>query len=133
MTTAARVLRPVVLSAVMAGSAQAQGVSWNIPQDAVALKSPPSAAAAAMKTGRSIFASRCAKCHGADGRGSGPSSDPKHPAANLTDPSRAEPNPDGVLFYKIWNGGAPMPAFKSSLEKDEVWAVVEYVKTLRTP
>ena len=49
-------------------------------------------------------------------------------------------NPDGVLFYKIWNGHQPhagskgsMPAFKVQTTRDEVWRVIEYVKTLRNP
>ena len=51
----------------------------------------------------------------------------------MTDASRASRNPDGILFYKIWNGRKQpkMPAFKSDLSKDEVWAVVEYAKSLR--
>ena len=33
-----------------------------------------------------------------------------------------------------WNGHTTdMPAFKSKLTKDEVWSLVEYLKTLRTP
>src|SRR5437016_9337095 len=128
---AGRLLRPVVLSVLVAGSAQAQATKWNIPPDAADLKSPLSASAAVLKTGKSVFTSSCQKCHGPAGEGNGPSSDPKHPAADLTDASRARENPDGTIFYKIWNGGPPMPAFKSQLERNDVWAVVEYVKTLR--
>jgi hypothetical protein len=44
-------------------------------------------------------------------------------------------NPDGVMFYKVWNGRpiAPkMPAFKSEgLSKDEVWTVIRFVNTFR--
>ena len=46
-------------------------------------------------------------------------------------------NPEGVLFYKVWNGHAPkavskgeMPAFNVQLPKEDVWRAVEYVKTL---
>ena len=71
------------------------------------------------------------------GKGSGP---PDY-AADLTDELRFELNTEGVLFYKIWNGHAiqlrtqvdDMPAFSDKLSKDEVWAVVEYVKSLRAP
>jgi len=37
------------------------------------------------------------------------------------------------MFYKIWNGRQQptMPAFKNRLSKDDVWAIVEYVKSLR--
>jgi mono/diheme cytochrome c family protein len=39
-----------------------------------------------------------------------------------------------VLYYKIWSGHAnDMPGFKSKLTKDEVWTLVEYVKSLRKP
>jgi hypothetical protein len=41
-------------------------------------------------------------------------------------------NPEGVIFYRIWNGNPPvMPAFKSQLPRNEIWGAVEYVKSLR--
>ena len=55
-------------------------------------------------------------------------------AADLTDEFRFELNPEGILYYKIWNGHPPaMPAFKSKFTKDETWTLVEYVKSLRKP
>jgi mono/diheme cytochrome c family protein len=108
-----------------------QNDAWTIPPDATQRSSPLSATPSVLKDGKSVFTSRCEKCHGADGAGNGPASDPKHPAANLTDASHASENPDGVLFYKIWNGRKPMPAFKTELTRDKVWAVVEYVKSIR--
>jgi hypothetical protein len=52
---------------------------------------------------------------------------------DLTNPDRAVRNPDGVVFYKIWNGRQQpkMPTFKSEMTKDEVWTIVSYVQTLR--
>jgi mono/diheme cytochrome c family protein len=110
-------------------SAQYQG--WTIPENAKTEKSPVKNPEDAAKKGKSLFASNCAKCHGAEGKGDGPDSD--H-AADLTDEFRTELNPEGVLYYKIWNGHAQdMPAFKSKLTKDDTWALVEYLKVLRTP
>ena len=45
----------------------------------------------------------------------------------------ASRNPDGVMFYEIWNGRArpKMPAMKTDITQADVWAVVRYVKTLR--
>ena len=59
----------------------------------------------------------------------------------ITDDLRNQLNPEGVLFYKVWNGHAiqlrvqidDMPAFRDKLSRDEAWAVVEYLKVLRTP
>ncbi len=86
-----------------------------------------------LKQGHDVFEHHCATCHGHQGKGDGPSGDEEHPPADLTDPARADANPDGVVFYKVWNGrkSPRMPAFKSRLTRDEVWAVVAYVKTLR--
>jgi len=106
---------------------------WQIPENARDEKSPLQPSAAVLKKGKSIYDSKCAKCHGPQGKGDGPDGDKEHPPADLTDASRATRNPDGVLFYKIWNGrkDPKMPAFKSDLSKDDVWAVVEYAKSLR--
>jgi len=106
---------------------------WQIPETAREEKSPLSPTPGVLKNGKSIYDGKCAKCHGPQGKGDGPDSDKEHPAANLSE-SRGSRNPDGVLFYKIWNGRKEpkMPAFKSELTKDEAWAVVEYAKSLRT-
>ena len=109
----------------------AQYAGWTIPDTAKTEKSPVKVAADAAKKGKSTFASNCAKCHGPEGKGDGPDSD--H-AADLTDEFRTELNPEGVLYYKVWNGHAQdMPAFKSKLTKDDTWNLVEYLKVLRTP
>jgi mono/diheme cytochrome c family protein len=111
------------------------GNGWQIPPEGRGEQSPLKPTPDVLKKGKAIFSARCQKCHGAEGRGNGPESDPDEPAADLTDGSRATANADGVLFYKIWNGrkSPKMPAFKTDLGKDEVWAVVEYVKTRRKP
>jgi mono/diheme cytochrome c family protein len=109
------------------------GSGWTIPANASEEKSPLQPTPSVLKKGQSSFASHCQRCHGKEGKGDGPESDPDGPAADLTDASRASINTDGVLFYKIWNGRSnpKMPTFKSEMTKDEVWAIVEYVKTLR--
>ena len=52
---------------------------------------------------------------------------------DLTRGSRAAKNPDGVIFFKAWNGRKKpkMPAVKDDLTKEQLWAVVAYVQTLR--
>ena len=120
-----------VLCVGLSAGASAQYAGWTIPEGGKDEKSPVKEAGAAAQKGKSLYASNCTKCHGPAGKGDGPDSD--H-AADLTDEFRADLNPEGVLFYKIWNGhGSDMPAFKSKLTKDEVWNLVEYLKVLRTP
>ena len=119
---------------VFAAVSAAQYAGWTIPPGGKDEKSPLKASADLVKKGKSLFTANCQKCHGPEGKGDGPDSDPKSPAADLTDDFRTSLNPDGVLYYKIWNGHSnDMPAFKSKLTKDDVWTVVEYVKSLRKP
>jgi mono/diheme cytochrome c family protein len=119
----------LVLGLATGVTAQYQG--WTIPDGAKDEKSPVKNAADAAKKGKALFAANCAKCHGPLGKGDGPDS---KEAADLTDEFRTDLNPEGVLFYKVWNGHANnMPAFKSKLTKDEVWSLVEHLKQLRAP
>jgi mono/diheme cytochrome c family protein len=106
---------------------------WHIPEGAATEHSPVPVDAATIAKGKSLFQAKCQRCHGPDGAGRGPDADPAHAPADLTDASRASRNPDGVLFYKIWNGRAKprMPAMKAEVSPAEVWMIVHYVKTLR--
>jgi copper transport protein len=119
--------------AVMLGTGlAAQYAGWTIPDGGKDEKSPLKSSPALVAKGKGLFATNCQKCHGPLGKGDGP--DSNGAAADLTDEFRFELNPEGVVYYKIWNGHPPeMPAFKSKLTKDEAWTLVEYVKSLRKP
>jgi len=106
---------------------------WHIPDSAATELNPEPLNAAVLAKGQSLYKSKCQRCHGADGAGHGPEADPDHPAGNLTDGRLASRNPDGVMFYKIWNGRAKpkMPAMKTDITRTDVWTVIHYVKTLR--
>jgi mono/diheme cytochrome c family protein len=116
-------------------AAQARGGGgWNIPQTARAEKSPLTVDDKVLADGKKLFSSKCQRCHGASGKGDGPDADPAHADdMNLTNPARAAGNPDGVVFYKIWNGRSSpkMPTFSEEISKEQAWAIVAYVQTLR--
>jgi len=124
----------IVSATPIATLAGAQG--WQIPRGASIEKSPLSPTPETLKRGKALYTSHCQKCHGPEGRGDGPddTNDRAHRPADLTSAFRARLNPDGVVFYKIWNGRTQptMPALQGKLTKADVWAVVEFVKSLRT-
>jgi mono/diheme cytochrome c family protein len=135
-----RVLRvSVCASALLVGTlvvARAQDDAddgWQIPATAAKETNPIAVNDKVLAKGKDLYKSKCQKCHGVSGKGDGPDADPKHKPGNLTDSSRASRNPDGVMFYKVWNGRPKpkMPAFKSEMSKDDVWTVIAYAKTLR--
>lgn len=106
---------------------------WQIPAAAAAEVNPVAATPAVLAKGKEIFKAKCQKCHGVTGQGNGPEADPAHSPGDLTDGKRASRNPDGVMFYKIWNGRSKpkMPALKTDISRQDVWTVIAYVKTLR--
>lgn len=129
-----------VLCAVLwlGASVAAQYQGWLIPPGGKDETSPLTRSPQVLRQGADLFAAHCARCHGPEGKGNGPDADY---AADLTDEYRFALNTDGVLFYKVWNGHAvqlrtqidDMPPFKDRLTREQVWAVVEHLKTFRAP
>jgi len=111
------------------------GKGWTIPAGAAQEPNPIAASPEVLAKGKSLFHSKCEKCHGKEGKGDGPDADADMPPGDLSDGSRAARNPDGVMFYKVWNGrkSPKMIAFKTELSKEEVWTVIHYAKSLRKP
>jgi len=70
-------------------------------------------------TGAEIFASNCARCHGATGEGGR--------GKNLQGIG-ADPREDHV--DQVTNGGGGMPAWGSRLTPEQIQAVVDFVRTL---
>lgn len=111
----------------------AQAKSWTLPAGAANEKNPLSSTPDVVKKGESLYKSNCVGCHGPKGLGDGPNvdkGDRKNKPANLT----LSRNPEGIVFYKVWNGrkDPDMPAFKSRMTKDETWEVVAFVTSLRS-
>ena len=107
---------------------------WTIPPDADKETNPLASDPKAPIAGKQLYEKSCKRCHGAAAKGDGPDADPDNQQdMDLTLARRAARNPDGVVFYKIWNGRTKpkMPAFKDDLSKEQAWQIVSYVQTLR--
>ena len=78
----------------------------------------------------SIFNSKCAKCHGHDGRSKTMRGKFAH-ARDLTDASWQSEVTDERLFNSISNGKGKMPSFKSKLSEDQIDALVRYVRQFK--
>jgi len=107
---------------------------WTIPATAAEEKNPLPVNAATLAGGKRLYDQKCQNCHGAAGKGDGPDADTKYAdTMDLTQAARAARNSDGQVFYKIWNGrlNPKMPAQSADMTRDQVWAVVAYVQSLR--
>ena len=81
-------------------------------------------------SGRVIFSTICARCHGIDGKGEGQMKFTP-PVADLTSPAVQE-KLDGRLFKSVHDGkpNTAMGAWRESLSDDEIWDALAYVRTL---
>ena len=122
----------IFLLAASTETASLQG--WKIPPTAKEEKNPLTVDDTLLTAGKKLFAQKCQRCHGPDGKGDGPDADSDHAdIMDLTNPKQTEANPDGVVFYKVWHGRQEprMPAFEDQLTKDQAWTVVAYAQSLR--
>jgi mono/diheme cytochrome c family protein len=107
---------------------------WDLPAEADKEMNPFAGDAKALAAGKELFKKHCERCHGPGGLGDGPDADPDAMMdMDLTVARRAARNPDGIVFYKVWNGRKKpkMPSFKDEITKDQAWQIVTYAQTLR--
>jgi len=84
----------------------------------------------AMESGRVLFASQCAMCHGAKGDGRGDvARDLKLSVPNLADPQQQKKRTDGEWFYILGHGHHNMPAEKRLVDQQK-WEIVLYMRSL---
>lgn len=73
----------------------------------------------------------CAMCHGENGNGKGDlAGDMKLQLADFGDPKSFQGKTDGELFYVIKNGKGDMPAEGTRAKTDQIWDMVNYIRSL---
>jgi mono/diheme cytochrome c family protein len=95
---------------------------------------PVAPTVASLARGAELWQQTCAVCHGPQGRGDGPAAatlnrQPK----DLTRIALPPVFPDGIVAYRIANGGQVMPAWKSVLSRDDIWLLVGYIRSQHRP
>lgn len=119
-----------------AGGQQVGGhVHPPVPADYAGKTNPLAGDAAAAETGKQLYLTNCAACHGEQAHGDGPA------AAALNPPPRSIADElgqtsDDYLFWRISAGGAmapfhsSMPAWKSILPEEQIWQIIAFLRTL---
>jgi mono/diheme cytochrome c family protein len=134
LTFAGLVILAGAVSVRTVAAAPEQATRWTIPPGGADEKNPLPINEATLAGGKKLFLAKCQRCHGAEGKGDGPDADAKYAATqDLTSAARALRNSDGTVFYKVSNGRSnpKMPVFSEELTKEQIWAIVAYVQTLR--
>ncbi len=96
---------------------------------ALMLVVPAAALADAAPDGVAIFKSKCAICHGADGKGQTPTGR----SLKVSDLSSkdVQKQSDAELQKIIADGKGTMPSFKSALDQSSIDALIVFIRSLK--
>jgi mono/diheme cytochrome c family protein len=97
--------------------------------DAKTLKSPTPYSKTSIEKGKRLFLQNCTGCHGDDGKAE---LAVIAEATNLTEPKGyKDGTTEGELFRNIRDGaGSQMPPFKDTLNEQQTWDLVNFVRSL---
>ena len=105
--------------------------SSTIPADAAQQANPVQPTHESIAQGKKYYGYDCAMCHGANGDGKGDVAvAEKLKIGDFRDPATLQGKTDGALFYILKNGHDHMPAEPIRLKPDELWNLINYVRSL---
>ena len=119
----------VVVIVLFAATAFMQQGAWKAPASADQKKNTVPSNEQTLAAGKILYNKECASCHGKKGKGDGPAAIAlSKPAGDLSS-VQAQAQSDGAHFWKITEGKAPMPTFKKKFTEEQVWQIVNYIRT----
>ncbi len=119
----------IALLALAAFAAFADAPAKLTRDDAAKLKDPVAYTKKSIGQGQATFLQNCTSCHGEDGKAEGSLI---ASATDLTTPSLYKSGTsEGEIFRSIRDGaGDQMPAFKSQLSENDIWNLVNFIRSL---
>jgi mono/diheme cytochrome c family protein len=84
-----------------------------------------------VKRGRRVYEINCAMCHGPKGLGDGPVGKQFLPQPPSLHSERIHRLSDADIFKRITSGWGTMPAFKTRIDPEDRWNVVNAVRDFR--
>ena len=110
-------------------------------EEARELTNPLPANDQVLSEGAELYRVNCAMCHGVEGRGDGPVAEfllkwnyarPADLTADATH-GRSDGEVFSIIGFTLFGqpGLSPMPEYSKMLTEDEIWSLVQYIRTLR--
>ncbi|MEE9423189.1 MAG: c-type cytochrome, partial [Gammaproteobacteria bacterium] len=102
---------------------------WKISPRKARIDNPITVDESSLATGKDLYLRECQQCHGETGQGDGPvAAALNNMVADLTSPEVLKQS-DGAIYTKIRTGRSPMPGFKDRLAKEELWHLVNLIRS----
>jgi len=112
-------------------SANAQPKPWQVPDEFKTMKNPVAKGDASNKAGMVLYTKHCATCHGKTGLGDGVKARALKEHPGDFSAAAYQNQTDGEHFYKTRVGRGEMPKYEGKLSDDDIWNVVNYMRTFK--
>ncbi len=99
------------------------------PEDA-AKANPVKPTEESLAKGKKVYVIDCAMCHGKNGDGKGDMATDMKNVTDFTNPDALKNRSDSELFLAIRKGKGDMPPEGDRAKDDEIWNLVNYVRSL---
>jgi mono/diheme cytochrome c family protein len=109
----------------------AQTKPWVAPANFKTMKNPIAISDASTQAGQALYVKTCAACHGKTGLGDGPKAKSLKTVPGDFSKAISQNQTDGEHFYKTKTGRGDMPKYEGKLSDDDIWNVVNYIRTLK--
>jgi mono/diheme cytochrome c family protein len=109
--------------------AKAPAPENKIPPGAPAKANPVKPTAESLAKGKKMYGIDCLMCHGKGGDGKGDLGADYKTMPDFTNPEALKHRTDGELFYVTRNGKGDMPPEDNRAKDDDIWNMVNYVKS----
>ena len=103
---------------------------YKIPPEAAAKANPVKPSAESLAKGKKLYGFDCTMCHGQNGDGKGDMAADMKNVTDFTNPEALKNRTDGELFYVIRRGKGEMPPEGDRAKNDDIWNMVNYVRSL---
>jgi mono/diheme cytochrome c family protein len=109
----------------------AQPKPWVVPGNFKTMKNPVAVGDASTKAGLALYTKNCASCHGKAGLGDGVKARSLKDFPGDFSKADFQTQTDGDLFFKTKTGRAEMPKYEGKLTDNDLWNVVNYMRTFK--
>lgn len=109
---------------------QPPAAEQKIPPEAAARQNPVKPSPESLAKGKKLYGYDCAMCHGEKGDGKGDMASDMKNVTDFTNPESLKNRADGELFYVIRHGKGEMPLEGDRAKDDDIWHLVNYVRSL---
>jgi len=104
---------------------------WIVPERFKQMQNPVEVNNQSIRIGSSLYRRNCRDCHGSSGKGDG--SEARDLDTEMRDfgSEEVQNQSDGELFYKTREGRDEMPGFAADIYDEDIWNVVNYLRTFK--